>query len=515
MRTAALVNAGSLSTFALAPIAGGASSWDRVKALTSRLPDLGDVLVLQGKLDLPGPKGQVVRRESWDAAGLLEEASHFIARLEADGKGKVEALVLMMADEPLLDEDLASLILADYRRYRADYAFADGYPVGLAIEVVHPRILPALIALATGKSLPLDRGWLFRLIQKDINAFDIETVISPLDLRDLRLELACDTKRNTLLVERLLEAGVTDASAALALIPERLGLLRTLPAFVQVQVTGGCPQACRLCPWPLVGGDVLSRRDFASHDGALPRDAMPRERFAALVTAIADFSGDAVIDISLWGEPSLHPEVEGLVEEVLSRPGLSLIIETSGLGWKPGSFARLASRWGERINWVVSLDARGKDLYGRLRGPGYEEAMASAASLIALFPKTAWVQTVRAQDNESELEDFWRGWRKETENVIVQKYSAFAGFLPARKVTDLSPLKRRPCWHLKRDLSILLDGSVPLCRECVRGEIMLGNVFTDGIKSVWSAGEEQHRHHVERAYPAPCEACDEFYTFNA
>ena len=49
--------------------------------------------------------------------------------------------------------------------------------------------------------------------------------------------------------------------------------------------------------------------------------------------------------------------------------------------------------------------------------------------------------------------------------------------LPARKVSDLSPLTRRPCWHLKRDLSVLMDGAVPLCKECVRGEIVLGNAF--------------------------------------
>jgi spiro-SPASM protein len=440
-----------------------------------------------------------------------------VAGLEADGGGEVDALVLMTADELFLDAELSSRLLDDFRRYRADYAFADGYPVGLAVEVLHPRILPALAALAAKHPTGLERGWLFRLIQKDINAFDIETLISPRDMRDLRLELACDTRRNTLLCERLLKAGVVDTETALALIPENLGLLRTLPAFIQVQVSGGCPQACLLCPWPLVGGDILSRRDF-----------MPRRLFSRLMEAVSAFCGDAVIDLSLWGEPSLHPDIEGLVEEVLGRPGLSLILETSGLGWKPGSFERLAARWGGRIDWVVSLDASTPELYAKLRGEGFEEAVATARRLIALFPGTAHVQTVRAFDNEALLEEFWRGWKKETDNVIVQKYSTFAGFLPERRVTDLSPLHRRPCWHLKRDLSILIDGTVPLCRECVRSELLLGRLFEKGeeetieasllgarLAAVWEAGEEAHRRHIAASYPSPCEACDEYYTYNA
>jgi spiro-SPASM protein len=252
---------------------------------------------------------------------------------------------------------------------------------------------------------------------------------------------------------------------------------------------------------------------------------MPRPRFAALASAFASFAGEGVVDISLWGEPSFHPEVEGLVDDVLSHPGLSLIVETSGIGWKEGAFERLSARWPERLHFVLSLDAVDPELYASLRGPGFEEALGSAGKLLSLFPKSAYIQTLRVHENEAALEDFWRGWKKRTEHVIVQKYSRFAGFLPPRKVTDLSPLKRRPCWHLKRDLSVLLDGRVPLCRECVRDEIVLGNLFGEGeptpksieerLASIWIEGERYHKLHVSGDYPAPCAECDEYYTYNA
>ena len=509
MKTAALVYAGSLSPQALAPLGGGASAYERSLGFAAALPGLERLLVAEGPLALPeigslvpGAAGRL-RREKWTIDAILEAVA-------TAGEG-MDSVVFLWADQPFLDLGLAGRMLESYRRYRAEYCFADGYPIGLAVEILSPRIIPALRSLCASLPPEPERDSLFAVIQKDINSFDIETEISPLDLRDLRLTLACDSKRDLLLVERLVEAGVRDEASALKIIPTRLDLLRSLPAFIQVQISGGCPQSCQLCPYPRFGGEILTRRDF-----------MEKSRFESLLDQVEELSGDAVIDLSLWGEPSRHPQIGELIDAALGHPEFSLIVETAGLGWDRELVKSLAVRHPERLTWIVSLDAWSPELYSQLRGPGYEEATSFAELLIGLFPRSAYVQCVRARENEAELEAFWRGWKQKTENVIVQKYSAFAGFLPARRVSDLSPLVRRPCWHLKRDLSILLDGTAPLCRECVRGEVILGNAFDDGgLRAIWKAGEAFHAAHVEAslhpgsAYPGPCAICDEYYTYNA
>jgi spiro-SPASM protein len=509
MKLAAVIYAGSLSPQAFAPIAGGKSAYERCLDFVGSLPGLERAVVAEGALALPEGRFPKVRREDWSLGLLLDE-------MAAAGQG-ADAVFLAWADEPFLDLRLAGKMLDDFRRYRAEYAFADGYPVGLSGEILAPRVIQAVRRLADSIPPEIGRDSLFAAIQKDINSFDIETDISPVDLRDLRLNLACDTKRNTLLVDRLAAAGVSDADSALKLIPESLELLRTLPAFVQIQIQAGCPQSCKLCAYPAFGGDILSLRQH-----------MPRERFASALDQVVELSGDAVIDLSLWGEPSLHPDIGELVEEVLARPSLSLIIETSGIGWKPGLIAGLAAKASGRIDWIVSLDAWSPELYAQMRGPGFAEATAFAEELIELFPGHAHVQLVRSRENEAELEAFWRGWKKKTDKVIVQKYSRSAGLLPERKVSDLSPLARRPCWHLKRDLSILLDGTIPLCRDYSQGDIVLGNAFEPrkgkpaGLAAAWEAGKPYHAAHIEAcrtgvgsAFPSPCESCDEYYTYNA
>jgi len=61
---------------------------------------------------------------------------------------------------------------------------------------------------------------------------------------------------------------------------------------------------------------------------------------------------------------------------------------------------------------------------------------------------------------------------------------------------------------------VLLDGTVPLCREDVKAVRPLGNLLTEPLATVWARGEAVYREHLAREYAAPCKDCDEFYTFN-
>ena len=81
-------------------------------------------------------------------------------------------------------------------------------------------------------------------------------------------------------------------------------------------------------------------------------------------------------------------------------------------------------------------------------------------------------------------------------------------------MADLTPLSRHPCWHNKREVAILIDGTVPLCREDFKAEISLGNILEDGIENVWESGQEIYLRHLQENYPDLCSRCEEFYTFN-
>ena len=132
------------------------------------------------------------------------------------------------------------------------------------------------------------------------------------------------------------------------------------------------------------------------------------------------------------------------------------------------------------------------------------------------IPDKLHVQATRMKDNEWELHEFFSHWDgTDGARPLIQKYNSFAGRLPDRRVVDLSPLRRVPCWHLQRDMTVLVNGDVPRCFQDLDGEGIRGNVFSDTITTVWEAGEAEFAAHGRAAYPEMCGRCDEYYTFNA
>jgi spiro-SPASM protein len=532
MNALLVLYAGSLSKEALETLFDGKNSLEMAIERSRQFPSVGKTVLLAGPEDnLPVYEGvNIERRASWTVKDLLKAL--------ADHSEGFDLSYFAWADCPFLDPELAKRLADRHLRYIAEYSYADGWPYGIAPELLSPGTAAILAKILTDDDNgPVERDSLFSVIQKDINAFDIETEISSVDLRCHRLKLCADSKRNLLLLRRLAKdvVQVTDTAGRVTdTIAEKPEILRTPPAFYPVQVYGGCAQACAFCPWPKTGGSsgingVTERRDY-----------MEPGRFDSLLEKITAFSGDAVIDLSLWGELSLHPQKMELIEMVLRRPELDLIIETSGIGWKDDEIDKCAAlaktaipgKNKFRLSWIVSLDTTDPARYREIRGPGFAEANDMAKKLLALFPKDAYVQAVRTAGAEDDIEKFYKSWKEitpNTSNILIQKYDDFCGFMPRKQASDLSPVQRQPCWHLMRDMPVLIDGTVPLCREQIaggasainggNGGINIGNVFTEPLEDIWERGlrfymEQAGRMPGGKKYDSLCAGCDEYYTYN-
>jgi spiro-SPASM protein len=438
---------------------------------------------------------KTLSRSSWTLGSFLKV-------LQEESKG-YDGLIYVFGDCPFLDPSLAKIMLENHKRYFAEYTFADGYPYGLAPEIVQVQILEALEQLLEDPQQPIERDSFFTLISKDINAFDLETELSPLDLRYLRVSLTTDTRRNRLLCTALNQEHPRKAEDVLSILQSKPEILRTLPAYLSIQITEKCPQECSFCPYPVYG------------EGAVHRDGfMALESFSHLIEEGVRFCEDLTVGVSLWGEPAYYPDFPALCRILSTYPSVKLVVETSGVGWNQDVLENCKQILGDRVSWIVDLLTNQQDVYERLRGKGFEESRQTAETLLRLFPKTTYIQALRMEETEEGLEQFYRKWKERTPNLIIQKYDYFSGLLPQRKVTDISPLHRFPCWHLKRDLYVLLDGSVPLCREDIQKTFIGGNLFQEGIETIWKRMDAVYREHIEGKYRPLCEKCDEYYTYN-
>ncbi|MDR2784138.1 MAG: spiro-SPASM protein [Treponema sp.] len=532
----AVLFGGNLQKTAFQPLFSGKSAFDLAVEKSGAFPYVGNMILLTNekwggssyieKFEKSG-KIAVVVKDHWTKKALLETLARVCA-----GFGIV---YFVWADAPFLDVGLADSLAKRHTRYRADYTFADGYPLGLAPELLSPECISGLVDLADDDGA-VERDAIFSALQKDINAFDIETEIAPFDLRSRRLTFAADSKRNLLLLQRLFDEGFSGASDSEKFVVEKPEIFRTLPAFFPVQVALPCPQSCKFCPYPQYGmrgmPELMDKQDF-----------MSRVVFERLLDKIIDFSGDAVIDLSLWGELSLHPQKTDLINAALERSALSIIIETSGVGWNKAELEALAAAAAEKtadaaksgvranglppLSWIVSLDAYDAARYKEVRGVGHAEAVETAKSLANFFPGNVYAQAVRISGAEDDIERFYRFWKAEGLRVIIQKYDNFCGILPSLRVSDVSPVERQPCWHLMRDMHILLDGSVPLCREtiCATDRVAegatltcavstLGNAFSEDMETIWRRGNGVYMEQADCNYTGICTGCDEYYTYN-
>lgn len=483
-----------------------------------------------------------------------ESVTELLEKIQAACEEKAaDYVIYSYNDLPFLNKALTEELMQTHEKYCAEYTFADGYPYGFSPELIDKGTIGILYELSKtvqeseGKK-PVCRESIFNLIKTDINSFEVETVLAPEDFRLFRFAFHCGKKENFIACERLFEAvknklaGENGRSAISAIgdIPvlelskiaaKNPGILKTVPGFYNIQIADNCRGTCLYCPYGTC---------YKEKNGITPEKAdnvMSFEDFSSLVDKIANFSGEAVIGLSAWGEPLKHPEVLKMIEKVLSYKGLSVFIETEGLAVEEklcSNLAELVNKAEERSNgWqkvmiAVSLDAFTVQTYKKMHGISddskenanencFEKAVESIKLLSQALPGAVYPQFVRTNDNEEELESFFRYWNEKSNpsggNQIIQKYDDFAGLLPECKPADLSPIERNVCWHLRRDMTILTNGDIPFCKEYVLSGI-IGNAFKEDLETIWKKTDSVLLEQMNNQYKGKCRDCDEYYTYN-
>ncbi len=459
----------------------------------------------------------LVQDENWTNALAAKKVYEECKTYNAD------FAVFACADTPFLNKNLTLELIKSHEEYRAEYTFADGFADGLAPQIVDRGASSIIAGLGedvqkTAGQKPFSRNGFFEIMSGDINSFEIETVLADKDYRMLRFNFECSSKAGFTSCVRLfneaqknkieLTGGNYDIYKLSDLAESLVCLQQSLPSFYNIQISNSYNTKSLYCPY-----------EKLFNDKKLP--CMDINDFKILVKKIVDFSEDAVVSLSLFGEPTLNSDFTDFALEVLKYPSLKLFIETDGLNFLPEIAQKIAdsAQNKERIDIVVQLDSTDENMYEKINGiagANFNKAFENICMLSKIFPQHVYPQFTRMNANESQLEAFYRFWNEKTNpsggQLVITKYDSFAGLLNDEKVADLSPLERNSCWHLRRDFNILSDGSVPLCRT--RAAEIAGNAFSDDFEEIWKKISVEVQNHMNKNYCDRCLTCDEYYTFN-
>lgn len=536
MKTLVSVYAAYSMDYDLKPIFGNQSSFDKVcdwinlLTIEKKCGQVDSVVIFtdlkrkaqieQATKDL-SVSVNVISKDDW-------KSNSFLCELAACSK-EYDTVIHCRSGCPFYDPKLTADLYKLHKESAAEYTFADGWPEGLAPCIVNSGTISILASLsANAEPQKITSEIFFDAMKKDINSFEIETLMAKEDMRQYRFDFCCDSKAKTQLCKNLFQlvggTGASDDAFSANEISAKAVFssltLRTLPTFYNVQISAWCPGTCSYCPYPKAYENLYGHNPVQAKQ-LNPNCFMPKEKFANIVENMASFSGEAVVALSLWGEPLSHPDFLDCVAKVLEYSGLSVLVETDGTLVTEDLCKKLlacSEKASERRNgypkimWIISTDAVDQEMYSKMRGAGtpespisFPQANGAVDMLLRYFPGNVYAQFVRTQTNECQLEAFYRKY-KDSDAMIIQKYDSFAGYMPDLSVTDLSPIIRNPCWHQRRDMAILVDGSVPFCREFLLEETF-GNVFSQSLEELWNLGKSME-------YTEKCRNCDEYYTFN-
>lgn len=484
MKNIAIVNLLDYTSYFYEKV-NGESQLDRVIKYANSLPDVSEVIFLLNK-DIKEIDSKVVM-DSWNEEKLI---SNLLTCSE-----KFDHLFYFYGDCPLLDTELSREMFIDHINYYAEYTFADGYPYGLAPEILDTEILSPLLVLAKGSSEEVKRDSIFNVVKKDINSFELETKISENDLRLLRVSLTSDSRRNFNLLSRIVDNGGIDSKSIMNVLVNKPELLITEPSFINLDITRKKVQDTPYLPERSGDKDFMCIKDVDT-----------------ILDKVKKYSDDATFAFVTEYEPVTHPDFLEIIQKITAIDGFKLFIETSGIGWTQAFKDEVVSN--SKINLIITLDALNKEVYSKIRGIGHDEAVAFAKEMISLVKDRAYIQATRMKSNEMDMEPFYRFWQELTDKIVIQKYSDYNKRLPDLKVADLSPLKRFPCWHIKRDLFVDITGNVRLCYNDTEGDYILGSLIHNDIEEIIAKRDEYYTDHINCNYSDFCRKCDEYYTFN-
>lgn len=402
-------------------------------------------------------------------------------------------LVIFHSHAPLLDLGLTREMIEAHLESIADYTFAEHYPQGFAPFIINKTTFKKILLTVQGNNTVYHAKAMEDILHMDLNAYDVEMVVSDEDLRFIRDSFFVDSKRHFLLVQALFDKKV-GANQLLEAVNTEPPLLRPLPTFIELELSRLSEQTRK--NWP-----DCSAEEFLSFG-----------LFQKLMDDLKPWAEESVIELGGYGEPLQNPEIEKILSSLNLYENFTFILKTNG-----ALFHQYRNLAGKAVNLkvVFTLDAPSAELHKELRGSDdFDQVEENIELFLKTHPRRGYIQITRMKSNEEMLEGFLNRWRAFQDNIIIEKYNDFSGAFADEKVVNLAPLKRFPCWKLQREVFIHADGKISLCSQDFDKKNIIGDINQEALSVVWDKAGVLYSAHWKENYPRLCEDCDQWYIFS-
>ncbi|MCB1188902.1 MAG: spiro-SPASM protein [Leptospiraceae bacterium] len=404
---------------------------------------------------------------------------------------------------PFLDSKLTKELQSRHIKYLSQYSYSENLPLG---------IVPYFLSREFLLEVPGNHaGSVHDFLLKNINHFDTEIFYVPPDLRQYRLNFSLSDHRSIQFSERMYETKKDmEYSEVSSFLLDKPDMFRLGPSYIELEIIRACENSCTFCPRSFLPKDK---------DGGMLDTHLIKKIIAELTSS---FGLETTFCLGGLGEPLLHPSLPDILIELLNYKQLQeIIIETSlypDINKLLEYLKTLDDGQKSKISFIINLTTIDPKKYQDIYNSQIplDSILEKIHTLTQILPNVH-LQFLKIQEVEEELDKYFDLFEhKQGFNIILQKYNSYAGLMPEKRVTNLTPIKREFCWHLARDIYINANGDVSICKQ--HHITQIGNLHATDLKTIWNSGQESFRNSIRGEHEkinAPCLQCDEWYTFNA
>lgn len=265
---------------------------------------------------------------------------------------------------------------------------------------------------------------------------------------------------------------------------------------------GTCPLACKKCF--AFGTDVRRKKEVRK---------MPMYSAKKLLDEISGLGNFATIQPHIFTEPFANLDLKEIIQYCGSKK-LKMSIITNGIMLNDDWMDFLLQQDGQKITISFSLDAVKQETYEKVRG-NYDLAQIERKIDFLMEHKandnlSVGVNFTIEEDNEAETDIFLNKWKYKVDAVRLHRV-----IHKNKKISKTeTSANEKECSQLNEVMVIDAGGEVRVCSIDAFGDSYLGNVFENGIFSVWNGQKmEQLRERIrlnkleEQEFCFGCEAC--------
>lgn len=415
-----------------------------------------------------------------------------------------ENIIYIPCNMPLFSVEETIKLTKIHEENIAYFSYGENYPIGIVPFIIRRNSFEKLFNMIKNKDIKISENAIRDIVFIDPNFFEIEILVSEYDMRYYRLYLFADSKRNSILISKLIDyKSCEDIAKA---VKENPIIRRTLPAYIEIDINNR--------------QNVINKNLFSCE--SLRKELFKEEKnttfgdFKNMFDKLCDFCGDFHLSIGSFYEPLINKDIFEILDYASKNKNVNIYLETNALLLDNDKAKKLIDLQNERNNLfaIIRLDAVDENIYNKIYENGDIKTILSNIDYYLIRePKNAYLQITKQKSNFDYLASYYKYFEKYKAEIIMQKYYTYRGIIEDNRIGDMSPLIKTGCWHLARDLFIDSYGDIYICRFDINKEKKISSIYEDDLENIWRLFEDYYANNVFDKLDF-CKNCDEWYLYN-